>query len=244
MESPVAGQGSGGIGLCNEFGIMTPIGFASTPVGENFPKLGVGLLHRADDKPYSFFRPYPITPFAMRWEAQAERAVTIVTEPAPCRGYAVRLRKEFVVEANRLDIRYRLENVGERPVATEEYTHNFLALNGAGIGPGYELETSFPLQFAALPEPLRQLAPGRLGFAAAPVKAFYGRIESPGAGANAWWRLTHTPGSAWVRETLDAPLAPFALWGVSHTMSPEAFVQIDLAPGQTLTWQRRYEFGA
>ena len=243
VESPVAGQGSGGIGLCNEFGIMTPIGFAGTGPGDSFPKLGVGLLRRQDNETYSFFRNYRVDPFVTRCEVVSPGRVVIVAEPKPCRGFAARLRKEFAVDENRLTIGYCLENTGKQPLVTEEYAHNFVAIDGHGIGPGYALSASFPLSFPSLPEPLTQGADGSLGFARAPEKAFYGRIEQPGAGPGSWWRLEHKPSGVWMRETVDVSVAPFALWGVAHTMSPEAFVQIDLAPGQVMRWERRYEFG-
>src|SRR5688572_25534831 len=38
------GTGTGGIGLCNEFGIFEPVGYDDARVGDQFPKLGIGLL--------------------------------------------------------------------------------------------------------------------------------------------------------------------------------------------------------
>ena len=37
-------KGTEGIGLCNEFGIHTPIGYDDTAVGDYFPKIGIGFL--------------------------------------------------------------------------------------------------------------------------------------------------------------------------------------------------------
>src|SRR5512135_3483133 len=52
-ESLVPGEGSGGIGLCNEFGIDSPVGFDETKPGDLFPKIGIGLLTRLDKPDYS-----------------------------------------------------------------------------------------------------------------------------------------------------------------------------------------------
>ncbi|MFD1908517.1 hypothetical protein ACFSQ7_37740 [Paenibacillus rhizoplanae] len=46
-ESLVPGQGTGGIGLCNEFGISRAIGYEDAAAGEWFPKFGIGLLQEA-----------------------------------------------------------------------------------------------------------------------------------------------------------------------------------------------------
>jgi hypothetical protein len=43
-EDPDPSRGTGGIGLCGEFGIEEPIDWDEAAPGEHFPKLGVGLL--------------------------------------------------------------------------------------------------------------------------------------------------------------------------------------------------------
>lgn len=57
------GRGSGGSGLCNEFGIRTPIGYDEAKVGDQFPKIGTGLLKRKSEEGYDFFTPYEVEPF-------------------------------------------------------------------------------------------------------------------------------------------------------------------------------------
>ena len=59
-ESYEAGKGTGGVGLCNEFGIETAVGYADAEPGECFPKLGIGLLKKIDDAPYGFIPPFEI----------------------------------------------------------------------------------------------------------------------------------------------------------------------------------------
>ena len=129
-ESLTPGQGSGGVGLCNEFGIEEVIGYDEAQPGDPFPKLGIGLLARPDEQPYNFFRPYEIVaPFPIHVTANATQA-TFTVEPLECRGYAVRLTKTVTVEGAELTIAYTLENVGEKPIVTTEYVHNFLGIDG------------------------------------------------------------------------------------------------------------------
>jgi hypothetical protein len=45
-----------------------------------------------------------------------------------------------------------------------------------------------------------------------------------------------------VREYDDFTPARVALWGTKHVASPEVYIDIDLEPGQSQTWTRRYEF--
>ena len=178
--------GSEGIGLCGEFGLFVPVGYDEARAGEWFPKLGVGLLHKTDGKPYDFTRPYLIESFEWQIES-APDALQFECPPLPCRGYAARLRHTLSVRENALVLDTELENVGERVLRTREYRHNFLSLDGEGPGPKLALETSFalvpldaeptparPLRFDAVPRPtvdadVRGRAAGRM-VASAPPK--------------------------------------------------------------------------
>lgn len=162
-ESYEPGQGTGGVGLCNEFGIDVPIGYDDAQPGDRFPKLGIGLLIRPDDAPYRFARPYEIAErFPVQIDAAAER-VRFTVEPLECRGYAARLEKTVSVQGAQLEIAYRLQNVGRQPLRTVEYCHNFIGIDGHSIGPDYRLRLPYPIQFEPLPPAmLRQALPGIL----------------------------------------------------------------------------------
>ena len=169
-ESLQEGVGSGGIGLCNEFGIDKPLGYAEAAPGKTFPKLGVGLLRRPDDQDYSFGRPYEIDrlfPITIRAAADS---LTFTIEPLDCRGYAALMQKTLTVQDNQLEIAYRLKNVGSRAIETNEYCHNFVAIDRQPIGPDYRLRFPYPLavEKAApayqkmLPAAVRRLSPPAL----------------------------------------------------------------------------------
>src|SRR5206468_262615 len=53
--------------IAEEFGINEPPSYAETKAGEPFIKIGVGVLEKPDDKPYSFMHPYKIITPGM-WE--------------------------------------------------------------------------------------------------------------------------------------------------------------------------------
>ena len=167
-ESLEPGQGTGGIGLCNEFGIGTAIGYDDARPGDPFPKLGIGLLVRPDEAPYRFARPYEIAErFPIHVEATAAEA-RFTVDPVECRGYAARLEKTVTVQGCELVVAYRLENVGRQALRTNEYCHNFCGIDGHSMGPDYTLRMPYPIRFAppppamlrrALPAVLRKVAP-------------------------------------------------------------------------------------
>ena len=253
-ESLTPGQGSGGIGLCNEFGIEEPIGYDDARPGESFPKLGIGLLARPDDAPYNFFRPYEIVaPFPIHVTAHTTQA-TFTIEPLECRGYAVRLTKTVTVEGAGLTVAYALENVGEKPVVTTEYIHNFMRIDEHAIGPDYRLRMPYTIEFAAQEGPFAErlaqmmaildVQGGDLRCKVTPEHPFYCRPLGFAKTDAAQWELIHEPTGVGLREYDDFAPARVAVWGTMHVISAEVFVPVNVQPGATQRWTRRYEFFA
>jgi hypothetical protein len=233
-------RSSGGIGLCNEFGLDLPVGFAEALPGEAFPKLGVGLLTRPDLAAVDHMRAYHIEPFAFSEEAD-ERSARWSVAPRPCRGYAARLDKELVVDEDRLRVSYRLENCGERRLRTTEYNHNFISIDGHATGSDLRLSTSSPITAASA---AHGVVFGSDGITWPDgVSGFAARCQVPAGGAPGFsWTLAHLPSAVQVSERLDRPALALALWGVSHVVCPELFIAIDLAAGESATWTREYRF--
>lgn len=249
-ESLVEGQGTGGIGLCNEFGYDLPIGFDDAQPGEPFTKLGVGLLRRPDTAGYNFFRAYEIAqPAVIRVEAAPQQAVFVV-EPLPCAGYAARLTKTLAAFGSELKITYLLENVGEKPLVTNEYLHNFMGFDAQPIGPNYRLSFPYPVVLEELPGMPAMLTEdlvvqgNSIGLRSEPKHPFYARLLGASLTSVLQWSLEHTPGALCMSETNDFAPVRVAIWGTGHVMSAEVFAGIEIAPGASQTWSRHYRFSA
>lgn len=243
-ESQRPGAGTGGSGLCCEFDILGPAGFAETAAGEVFPKWGVGLLTRPDDRPYDFSRAYPVAPFTRRTSATATRLES-VTEAEPCRGLGLRLERALEVVGSDLLSDVSVVNTGTRAVHTREYCHNFAAIDGHPIGPDYRLELSQPLHVdqqdpwfsgtGAVLRPHRLVPTGANAYLCGPLVP---------ARDGFTWRLVHAPsGVSYSEQVLSEPgPALCAVWATAHVISPEVFVDAVLAPGERRAWRRRYAF--
>lgn len=273
-EDYTPGKGTGGVGICNEFGIDRPVGYDDAAVGESFPKLGIGLLKRLDQPVYSFWHKHEIAElFPIEIDA-SEDAVTFTVQPVDCRGYAARLVKLIRLRGNQLTIDYTLENTGEKRLQTLEYTHNFIGINRVDIGPAYTLQ--FPRAVVQedvsgmyrnyAPKWMKRFAPflinplmkrmvnqsigplkvenKQVTWRDTPQAAFYMRLAEFGRTDQPQWELTHNASGVSMREYDDFSPSRIALWGTTHVVSVEVFIDIDLAPGQQQSWQRRYEFSA
>jgi hypothetical protein len=263
--------GTGGIGICNEFGIEKAIGYEDALPGQEFPKLGIGLLIRPDANPYNFFRPYEIARrFPIRVEA-APQQVRFIVDPLDCRGYAVRETKIIRVDENFLQIDYLLENTGSRPITTHEYCHNFIAINRQPLGPNYSLRFPYPVRFEEihetyrgfLPPLLRRITPGfilknlvkrqlsqdvlqvsgqQIRWKNTPEKSFYARPLGFSQTGQPQWEIIYEPGGVGLREYDSFAPERVAIWGTGSVVSAEIFNPIDLPPGQSQSWTRRFEF--
>lgn len=234
------GRGTGGSGLCNEFGLKDPVGYDDAKPGELFPKIGTGLLKRISGDPYNFFIKYEVEPFPVFATADGLNACFKV-EPLECRGYAVRMQKTVSIAGNRLAIGYKLMNAGGRPIETSEYCHNFMGIDGHLVGREYCL--SFPKSIKihrTMGDFIHES--DRILWPETPGTDFYGTIEA-GFEDGPWkWQLVHLPSGTGVRETSHIKVSHCALWGSAHVVSPELFVAISLLPGETMEWTREYEF--
>ncbi|WP_044477663.1 hypothetical protein [Paenibacillus antibioticophila] len=244
-ENLTEGQG-GGMGLCHEFGIKEAIGYQDTKPGEQFPKLGVGLLTRTDEGPYFFYKDYPVQPFKVEIEQKSPEEITFRTLPEECEGYAALLEKRISIDGQSLSIEYSLHNTGQKKLSTEEYCHNFLNINGCSIGPDYRLEFPVTLQpevdEAETSEELMFDA-GRVIWEKVPEHEFYFRTGGyDGTRKPYLWELFHLPSGAGVREVSRLEVSYAAVWGRSYVVSPEIFYRIEAEPGQCIKWTRTYEF--
>jgi hypothetical protein len=239
------GLGSGGVGICSEFGIFTPIGYDTACVGEPFPKLGVGMLIKPDLTPYDFSSPYPVIPYDVQVETGCE-VLQFHTEMEECQGFAASLTKRISIDGARLIIVYLLSNTGNKSIRTEEYTHNFMRIDGHDYGPDYKLTFSFPIEIENIepvytPQVLR-VSSNDVRINAVPQQDVYFNPTIPSGGNELYWELVHEPSSVGVRETCTFPIDKLAVWGAAHVVSPEVFAVIDLKPGESQTWQRTFDF--
>ncbi|MNJ41757.1 hypothetical protein D3C77_366920 [compost metagenome] len=256
-ESVTQSEGSGGIGLCNEFGLSQALNYEHTLPQQQFPKIGVGLLTKPDDQDYAFNHPYLVDPYEVIVEQISPAHIKFVSMPKSCEGYAFQLEKNIVLSENKLSIEYQLSNVGQSAIRTTEYCHNFVGIDNHLVSDEYVLRFPFQIEPKADdPATIENIIISREGSSSLgdadcsviswkqPVHAdFYFRADAPTALESSWlWELIHQPSGVGVRETSQFPLKSIALWGRKHVISPETFIEIEVLPGEVSKWTRSYDF--
>jgi hypothetical protein len=235
-----------GRGLYNEFGFKLPLGFEEIKQGEWFHKIGVGLLQK-DGSKYDFLKAYKIRPanFDMR---VSKHKVTFICQSELSSGYAYLLKKTIQLDKVGWDICYSLENTGTKTIVTNEYTHNFIALNGAPTDSSYHLSFPFDIRQGSFdetinPEELVSIGTRDIQFLAQPTKPFFFSYMSGVEPVAAQWTLENKSIGITLSEKGDFQTQNVCLWGAGHVISPELFKEIHLPAGQSTTWTRVYRIG-
>jgi hypothetical protein len=232
-----------GRGLHNEFGIKRAIGYDAVSAGGWFTKIGIGWLKR-DEKPYFFYTDYDIESASFERESSSTCA-RFLADSSERGGYAWRYEKEIEAFPNGFAIRYRLENAGSLPLETDEYVHNFLCVAGDRMGPAYSLSFPWTLDPASFvetvnPDGALAVSPDGVGFARGTDKQFYLGGLSGGRRVPASWRLAHAKTGISLSEEGNFETDAAHVWGWKRVVSPELFFSFSIAPGESVSWERRY----
>lgn len=231
------------------------LGFDEAKPGELFVKIGVGVLRRLDDKPYSFFRPYPIVNTGTWSTRPSPSAIQFEQVLKDDSGYAYDYTKtlQLVKKKPELLLEHRLKNTGKRTIDTDVYDHDFYMLDAQPTGPPARVVFTFKPEFANEPTWSnasnmagkahidgnqivydRQLEQGEQ--AASLLKGFSAevadndiKVENPKAGIG-------------VEEIGDHPIVRLNYWSIRSTMCPEAFIHLHIEPGKEARWKIRYRF--
>lgn len=240
IESKISGKGCGGKGLCGEFCMENPPGYDETMVGEYFPKIGIGLVRKMADTTYSFSDPAEIKPIHWQIAAMKDR-VQLSCHQELFNGFAYNLNKNISLKANSLIIDYQLINTGERDIITHEYNHNYLCFDKAPTGSDYELTINFDPEFNRKSKQIKY--GNRMFYFDNKIKnSFFCEDRKACVGSLCTWKLSNKSLGLSVSESLSAPIMKFALFGKSHTICPELFVDIKARAGETFSWCRKWTF--
>ena len=207
----------------------------------------MGVLRRPDDKPYEYHSLYPIvdggkrTVRATKDSVSSQQVLNSTLGMSYVYTKTLRLEKDAPV----LAIEHTLKNTGTTTIDLLVYDHDFYMLDNETTGPA--ISVRFPFEATAA-TPLtndarfdgkqlvfgRELKPGDvvqsdiLG-SSQTVSDYDFHIENSRTGAG-------------VEQTSDSPLAALHLWSIYTNVSPEAYIHVNIPPGQTKNWTIRYRF--
>jgi hypothetical protein len=226
------------------------IGYDEAKPGENFLKVGVGLLKRVDDKPYKFGTVYPIADHG-KWTVRVtRRSVSFTQILRSSMGYSYVYEKRLVLDAKEpvMRLEHRLKNLGTNSITTDVYDHDFFVLDGTPTGPGMAITLGFEAKAdPPFPDRLVSMSGSEIVFKDTPARGYSAQGYLTGyTGKSGEYRI-HVEDrnrQVGVLQTSDSPLSKFYFWSTPRTICPEAYIPIDVAPGKTQRWTISYRFEA
>ncbi|EAR02428.1 hypothetical protein [Maribacter sp. HTCC2170] len=233
-----------GKGFYNEFGIDSALGYNDIEIGGWFHKIGIGLLQK-EEEGYFFHKKHTIKPAAFE-VISTRNTIKISCISENVNGYAYVLKKNIILNESGFKIKYHLENRGEKDIHTNEYVHNFMAINNEPIGSDYKLKFPFQLKPALFDEMVnkeRQVSLGSndFSFKGTPNEQFFFKFLSGSEEVDASWELLNHKHKIGVSEKGSFKTNKVNLWGWKHVVSPELFIDIFIKPGQSKEWSRVFE---
>lgn len=227
----------------NEFGIDTALGFSEAMMGEGFHKIGVGILKKTTPT-YDFMKAYEITPCKFSYLSNEDMYSSKCIAPL-VNGYAYELKKVVKLLETGFMINYQLVNTGNKTIITDEYCHNFLAVNKQPLGEGYLL--SFPFELVTdefndflNPNDVVSFLDKAMSFNSSPKSDIFFSNLTGSKMCDASWQLFNTDAGIGIRETCSFKTNKINVWGCAHVISPELFFKIRLNPGEIISWNRQF----
>jgi hypothetical protein len=132
-----------------------------------------------------------------------------------------------------------LVNTGSKRLVTNQYSHNFIRIDNHLTSADYRIDFGFrPEWQKKLPDNVKHKGNSIWGH----DKTFFGPLNAPKNEKQNLVTVTHEPSGKGVKISGD--FTPFRFWmfWATNAVCPEPFIHIDLAPGEKMSWTRKYEF--
>ncbi|NIJ51016.1 hypothetical protein [Dyadobacter arcticus] len=228
---------------------FTPLNFEEAKPGEQFVKIGVGVLVKPDNKKYTFATDYPIKN-AGKWTVKQKKdQVEFTHELVDGVGYAYVYKKtlKLVKGKPELILEHSLKNTGIKPIEANTYNHNFFMIDKE---PSNEnIRIVFPFDVKGDGKGFGSIIHAKdkaLSYTREIVKGdqvFSAGLQGFGPNAKDYdIRIENTKTRAGVRMTCDRPLEKIVYWACPTTSCPEPYIKLSAQPGQEIKWKINYEF--
>jgi hypothetical protein len=227
---------------------FAPLDYSEINPGGSFIKIGVGVVYKQDDKPYTFSRIYQLLNPG-KWTIKTKSDQVLFIHDLEDKAYSYHYEKtvKLIKDKPELVLYHTLKNNGSHTIETDVYDHNFFVIDKHPTGPGLVVKFPFKLKgegvgFGELAEIqgnqisfLRTIGSGE--------EAECYSLEGFGPTADDYEiRIENRITGAGVRITCDQPFLKLAFWSCPTTLCPEPYIKIKVEPGKEINWSIKYEF--
>jgi hypothetical protein len=224
------------------------LGYAGAKAGENFVRIGVGLLKKPEEPRFQQFETYEIADNG-KWTVKATAdSVEFTQELAdPVSGYAYLYKKtvRLVKGEPRMVIEHSLKNTGKKAIETNVYNHGFFVIDNQPTGPDFTVKFPFDVKAVGSLGGWAEVSGKELRYLKELPQGPAVHSELTGFGASAKdydFRVENSKTRAGVHVTGSHPLWKIDFWSPRTTICPEAYIDMTIAPGKESRWSITYDF--
>jgi hypothetical protein len=227
---------------------FAPLDYSEIKPGGSFVKIGVGVVYKPDDQPYTFSRLYQLlNPGKWKIEKKSDRVLFIHDLQDKAFSYHYEKTVMLVKDKPELVLKHILRNNGTHTIETNVYDHNFFMIDKHPIGPGLVIKFPFNLKGEGVGfGELAEIQGNQISFLRSIGNGEHAEcysLEGFGTTSDDYdISIENRITGAGVRITCDQPLQKLAFWSISTVLCPEPFIKIKVEPGKEITWLIRYEF--
>ncbi len=236
-------------GPAEEF--QTPIGYDTAKPGETFLKVGVGILRKTNDDKYFFGSHFDIVDggkWTVKKTANSITATQVLGGPDKDYGYIYTKTIRLVGDTSQLVIEHSLKNTGKLPLSTRVYSHNFLTIDGLGVGPDYSVTAAYDIHPTRPTDPKIVHIDGKTGtFLVALKDGDHGTFGLEGYGPDAKdydYTVKNSAAHLAVHIVGNRPVVNAMVWSIRSILAVEPFVAVQADPGKDFTWSYTYTYSA
>jgi hypothetical protein len=226
------------------------LGYADAKPGEPFVKVGVGVLRKIDDSPYKFGTFFPIIDTGKWTVHTSKRSITFEQRLQSPIGFAYVYKKTLELDKSGtvIALKHELKNTGSKPIQTDVYDHDFFMIDGRPTGRGMTVRFPFTPKIQDSPDThfdpsMAKVEGNMISYLQElqPHQTVAGYITGYSDKASDYdITVEDQKIGVGIQQTSDSPIAKFYLWSIRTTISPEAYIHLDVAPNQTQSWTIRY----
>lgn len=222
------------------------LGFDQAAPGDNFIRIGVGVVKRPDAKAYERFHTYDIVDPGRRSVRSGANWIEFRQELSSG-GYGYVYTKTVRLARGKpvMTIEHSLRNTGKKTIDTEVYDHNFFVMDGKPTGPDSVVRFPFAAKATKDLKDLAEVRDGSVVYHKELEKgqSVFTELQGFGPAARDYdIRLENRAAGTGVRIVGNRPLEKVVFWSIRTTFCPEPYIAMHIQPGRKAKWKIDYNF--
>lgn len=222
-------------------------GYNDARAGGPFVRIGVGAVRKPAKPPASGFVTYDIVDPGLWTVQRGPDWISFTHQLSGAAGYAYIYRKTIRLTKDKPEmvLEHSLKNTGQRAIETSVYDHNFFVIDEQPSGPDFVVKFPFEAKAAGDLKDILEVQNKQLTYRRKLEKNETVLTPITGFSENASdynIAVENRKTGAGVKVTADQPLARLVFWSAPKVVSPEAYIDLKIQPGEERAWRMVYEF--